>query len=153
MPKTGKRTGIPVALLGGPLLARDIEILKTVAVAGGRVVLDGTENGERVLPAPFHRRRMRQDPRGELVEAYFGTIPDVFQRPNTRFHEWLRREVPARGARGVILLRHLWCDKWHAEVQRLRESLAVPLLDLEVDGDSAPVRHRTRIQAFLEGLR
>lgn len=151
-PGTARQTGIALALLGGPLVARDLEILEAVTAAGGHVVLDGTENGERVLPAPFHPRRMCRDPLGELVEAYFKSIPDIFQRPNTRLYEWLRREIRAHGARGVVLLRHVWCDKWHAEVQRLKESLAVPLLDVDVDGDSTQVRNRTRVEAFLEGL-
>ena len=49
-------------------------------------------------------------------------------------------------------MRHLWCDKWHAEVQRLKDTLDVPLLDLDVDGGPVALRHRTRVQAFLEGL-
>lgn len=56
--------------------------------------------------------------------------------------------------RAPDLLRQLWCDKWHAEVQRLREALAgVPLLDLDLDGNGVTPRYRTRLQAFLEGLR
>ena len=151
-PQVGRRSSIPVALLGGPLIAHDLEIRDIVAAEGGHVVLDGTESGERVLPALFHRQRMRQDPLGELVEAYFGSIPDVFQRPNTRLYEWLRHGIAKRGVRGVILLRHLWCDKWHAEVQRLKDTLDVPLLDLDVDGGPVALRHRTRVQAFLEAL-
>lgn len=149
----GKRTGTPVALLGGPLVRRDRDLLDALADAGGHVVLDGTEYGERVHPAPFRRRRLRLDPLGELTSAYFGHIPDVFQRPNTGFYDWLRRKIPACGARGVILFRYLWCDKWHAEVRRLKDSLDVPLLDLDVDGTHVTARYRTRIQAFMEELK
>jgi benzoyl-CoA reductase/2-hydroxyglutaryl-CoA dehydratase subunit BcrC/BadD/HgdB len=38
------------------------------------------------------------------------------------------------------------------EVQRLRELLSVPVLDIDLNGEDAPVRFSTRIQAFIENL-
>jgi benzoyl-CoA reductase/2-hydroxyglutaryl-CoA dehydratase subunit BcrC/BadD/HgdB len=144
--------GIPLALIGGPLSARDGGLVGIIEQAGGVIALDATENGERAWPPPFDRRRLRADPFGELATAYFEGIPDVFQRPNARLHAWLAKATREAGARGVIVLRQVWCDKWHAEVARLRETLALPLLDLDLDGDDLPTRHRLRLQAFLEGL-
>jgi benzoyl-CoA reductase/2-hydroxyglutaryl-CoA dehydratase subunit BcrC/BadD/HgdB len=149
----GPSDGIPLALLGGPLLAHDHEMIRLIADCGGRVVLDATEQGVRTQPARFRPARVQRDPLGELTRAYFETIPDVFQRPNTRLYAWLLQHVAVSGVKGVVLLRQLWCDKWHAEVQRLREALAgVPLLDLDLDGNGVTPRYRTRLQAFLEGL-
>ncbi len=144
--------GVPLALAGGPLTARDLGLIGIIEQAGGAIALDATENGERTWPPPFDPRRLRKDPLGELAAAYFGGIPDVFQRPNVRLHAWLAKAIRGTGARGVIVLRQVWCDKWHAEVARLRETLALPLLDLDLDGDDLPTRHRLRLQAFLEGL-
>ena len=144
--------GIPMALLGGPLTRDDHEIYTLVAEYGGRVVLDGTEQGIRTTPARFDRRRLKDDPLGELASAYFGSIPDVFRRPNSELFNWFERELPSRGIRGVILVRQIWCDKWHAEVHRIRERLSIPLLDIDLDGEPCGGRARTRIQAFMESL-
>ena len=152
-PVESRPDGIPVALLGGALTAHDRGILELVAKLGGRVVLDGTEAGERTRPARFDRRRIQDDPLGELAEAYFGSIPEVFRRPNSMLYQWLEQAIEEREPRGVILLRQVWCDLWHGEVERLREWLDIPLLDLDLNGHDPVARSRTRVQAFLETLR
>jgi benzoyl-CoA reductase/2-hydroxyglutaryl-CoA dehydratase subunit BcrC/BadD/HgdB len=146
--------GVPLALVGGPLLEEDDAILDLVERAGGRVVLDGTEGGERTLPAPWDRRRLQTHPLGELCRAYFAHFPDPFRRPNHELYEWLGREASARGVRGIILRRYLWCDLWHAELDRLRHWSPVPILDLDVaeHGHGAMSRTSGRLEAFLETL-
>jgi benzoyl-CoA reductase/2-hydroxyglutaryl-CoA dehydratase subunit BcrC/BadD/HgdB len=145
---------VPLALVGGPLLAEDFELFELIEQAGGRVVLDGTEQGERTRPAQFDRERLAVDPFDELVHAYFDTIPDAFRRPDGLLHEWLGREIAARNVRGVILHRYVWCDNWHAEVYRLKETLSVPVLDLDNAGADGGGRARAeaRIRAFVEML-
>ncbi|MBN1346458.1 MAG: 2-hydroxyacyl-CoA dehydratase [Phycisphaerae bacterium] len=150
---TNHRTDL--ALLGGPMLGEDFAIFDVVSRAGGRIVLDGTETGERTMPAPFDPRRTRDDPMAELARAYFDAIPCVFRRPNDRLYEWIKRQVRDRGARGIIYRRHVWCDLWHAERDRLIESVGIPVLDLEGtcdDADGARTRTTGRLQAFLEVL-
>jgi benzoyl-CoA reductase/2-hydroxyglutaryl-CoA dehydratase subunit BcrC/BadD/HgdB len=143
---------VPLALLGGPLTVSDLDLFDLVERHGGCVVLDGAEDGERGLPARFDRRKLADEPLNELADAYFGSIPDVFQRPNSRLYTWIAREVAAREVRGLLLVRHVWCDLWHAEVERLREWLEIPLLDLDL-GEAAPIAIKAgRIQAFLETL-
>ena len=145
--------GIPLAFLGGPLTLRDFDLFEIVRRAGGEIVLDGTESGERTMPAPFNRRHSPgDDPFEELAACYFGSIPDVFQRPNSELYKWLACEVDSRGIRGVIMIRHVWCDKWHAEVDRLKEWLKIPLMDIDLDGEAATARNTGRIQAFIEAL-
>jgi hypothetical protein len=147
-------TGVALAVVGGPLLAGDDALFDLLEDTGARVALDGTEGGERTLPAEFDERRLAADPLEELASAYFGHITDVFQRPNHRLYAWLSREVEARGVCGVVVRRYLWCDLWHAELHRLRESSRVPVLDLDVGPheESAQSRNATRIEAFLEVL-
>jgi benzoyl-CoA reductase/2-hydroxyglutaryl-CoA dehydratase subunit BcrC/BadD/HgdB len=147
--------GIPLAILGGPLLETDCEFFALVERAGGRIVLDATEHGERTLPRPFDPSRLAADPLAELADAYFDTIPDAFQRPDTRLYEWLGRELAARQVRGIILHRYLWCDLWHAESQRLKQWSPTPVLELDVgpDDTAAPNRIQGRIEAFLEMLK
>ncbi len=148
----GNRPAIPIAFLGGDLTREDLALYAIVAECGGRVVLDGTETGTRVAPARFDRRRLAADPLRELADAYFGTIPDVFRRPNSALFEWIRRETAQHAVRGAVLIRQVWCDLWHAESARIREWLSVPMLDLDRDGEPCRARERTRIQAFVESL-
>ena len=151
----GNADGIPLAILGGPLLQTECDFFALVESAGGRIVLDATEHGRRTLPRPFDAARLAADPLQELADAYFDAIPDAFRRPNTGLYEWLARELAASRVRGIILHRYVWCDLWHAEGQRLKQWSPVPLLELDVgpDDTSAPNRMQGRIEAFLEMLR
>jgi len=145
--------GVPLAILGGPLLEKDYAIFDLIEAAGGRLVLDATEGGERTLPARFDRGRARADPLGELTRAYFGTIPDVFRRPNDELYRWLGQELASRQVHGILLHRYVWCDIWHAELARLKEWSPVPVLEIdECDDDASLGRTAGRIEAFLEML-
>jgi benzoyl-CoA reductase/2-hydroxyglutaryl-CoA dehydratase subunit BcrC/BadD/HgdB len=146
--------GIPLALVGGPVLESDYMLFDAVEAVGGRVVLDATEGGERTLPAGFDPHRMKLDPLDALVEAYFGHIPDVFRRPNTGLYDWLGRELQARAVRGILFRRYLWCDLWHAEWQTLRDWSPVPMIDFDVVqiDPSAEQRILGRLEAFCETL-
>lgn len=144
--------GIPVAVVGGPLASDALALFDFIEEAGGRVVLDGTETGERTIPAPFEPSRLESEPFDALVKAYFDGIPEVWQRPNDFLYEWLHKAVASRGPAGVILVRNVWCDLWHAEVARLRETLLLPVLDLDLNGEDALTRNRTRLAAFMEIL-
>ena len=147
--------GIPLALIGGPLLADDDSFLEMVECAGGRIVVDATEGGERTMPARVDRSHLKDDPMDELVRMYFDTIPDVFRRPNTRLYQWLGNQVSAWAVRGIILRRYPFCDLWHAELHRLRQSIDMPVLDIDVGVSDGGEESRTlgRIEAFLEMLR
>ena len=151
-------SGVPLALVGGPTPRGDGDIVDLVSRAGGRIVLDASEFGERTLPAPMDRRRAADDPLGELVDAYFGTIPDVSHRPNTRLYDWLGERLRRRPVRGILFWRYVCCDLWHAELHRLRRWSPVPVLDVDVThvdvthDDSQHARLLGRIEAFLEML-
>ena len=144
-------TGIPIALLGGPL-PESSPILDLIGKAGAYVALDGTETGERTRHALFDSGRVREDPLGALADAYF-TIPDPFRRPNDAFFEWLKRGIEQRGVCAVIVRRYVWCDNWHAETQRIRELTDLPFLSIDVgdEGDD-PARLLTRLQCLVEML-
>jgi len=144
--------GAPVALVGGPMTRADLALFDLIAQAGARVVLDATETGERTLPRSFDRQRMADDPETELADAYFH-LPHPFRRPNAPLYRYLREILVERGVRGIVFLRHLWCDIWHAELARMTEWATVPVLELELTGDG-PDRTRVanRLQAFGEML-
>ena len=150
-----EHAAVPLALVGGPLLESDGKLLEVIENAGGRIVLDATEGGERTLPAPLDPDRLQADPFEELVRVYFDAIPDVFRRPNDRLYDWLRQRIAERGVRGVIVRRHVWCDLWHAELPRLRQETSLPLLDLDTAANDrgALAAAAGRVEAFLEMLR
>jgi len=150
-----RAAGIRVALLGGPMHLDAFELFDTIEKYGGTVVLDATETGERTLPGLFYGAddALQDQPIENLAHAYFGTIPDAFRKPNMRLYGWMRDAVDERGIQGVILVRHLWCDTWHAEVARCRDELPVPVLDFDLAERDTAARRSMRIQAFLEALR
>ena len=124
-----------------------------IEAAGGRVILDGTENGERNF-CPQLAPDGHGDPFEALVTAYFNHLTDVFQRPNSRLYEWLKLRVLSRHVRGIVLWLFTGCDLWRAEAQTLRERFGLPVLLLEAD-DAAGISPRdvNRVQAFVEMLK
>ena len=149
-PSARARAGWPVAIIGGPLRGDDLTLLELVEQRGGRVVLDGTEGGERSLVGPFDHREMNLDALGELACAYF-SIPDPFRRPNTQLYDWLAHHIATRAPRGIIVIRRVWCDLWHAEVNRIAKAFGLPVVDLDLDGSPGELeRCRTRIESLLE---
>jgi len=155
--------GIPLALVGGPLQANHFELFDVIEAVGGRVALDATAYGERTLPRPFDRRRLPEEPFGELADAYFGHLPDAFRRPNNVLYAWLKEAMQRRGIRGILFWHYTWCDTWHAEIERMREWAAsldtpgshqkgVPLLAIDASNTSIDARTRSRVQAFVEVL-
>lgn len=146
-------SGVLLALLGGPVPADSFEIYDFIEAAGGYIALDATETGERTMPAPFNRRLLNEDPISALADSYFGTIPDVFRRPNSGLFSWLKVKLVERGIRGIVLRRYLWCDKWNAEAYRLKEWSGMPLIHIDVNGEGTDtVRNSSRLQSFLETL-
>ena len=147
---------VPLAVVGGPLMETDgqFPFFELVARAGGCVVLDATEGGQRTLPRPFDRGRVASDPFGELADAYFDGIPDAFRGPTRRSMSGSAGRWPPAAHAGVILRRYLWCDLWHAECQRLKQWSPVPVLEIDIgpDNDAAPNRVQGRLEAFLETL-
>jgi benzoyl-CoA reductase/2-hydroxyglutaryl-CoA dehydratase subunit BcrC/BadD/HgdB len=147
-----KTSGIPVMIIGGPLMKDDYGLFDIIETLGGRVELDGTETGERGICPPFDEERIHNDPITELAEAYFLGIQDPSRRPNTRFYNWLEDEIKTRDIRAIILRRYLWCDLWHSELYRIKQVTGLPVLEIDVDGEEEPLPERTkqRISAFME---
>jgi benzoyl-CoA reductase/2-hydroxyglutaryl-CoA dehydratase subunit BcrC/BadD/HgdB len=146
--------GVPVAVVGGPLMLDDERLFSLLAEMGARVVLDGTDTGPRSLPAAFDRRGLADDPLLALADAYFGSIPMIYRRPNYMLFRWLGERLPRCGAKGIVLKRFLWCDLWHAEEQRIREWSGLPVIAIDAAGDDlASPRTTQRLEAFVEMLR
>ena len=146
--------GVPLAILGGPLMRQDFDIYDIVAQAGGHIALDAAETGQRGMCAPFDRRGLRDKPLLELAGAYFCGIQDASRRPNSGLYKWLKCRLADTEARGIIFHRYLWCDMWHAELQRLKDWTDLPVLDIDTAGNNQTAKQRTtnRIRAFLETL-
>ena len=145
--------GVPVALVGGPMVPQHFQLFDIIESAGGRVVLDGTSSGERSMPPPLDRCKLRQDPFETLVDSYFHGIPDAYRRPNHELYEWLACRIRERAVRGVIHRSYAWCDTWRAEAQRMKEWADVPVLAITTGVDREIGGHTvSRIEAFMEML-
>ncbi|MGO8836038.1 MAG: 2-hydroxyacyl-CoA dehydratase [Limisphaerales bacterium] len=144
---------IPLALVGGPFLAPHWKLFDEIEAAGGRVVLNSTETGERSLSPAFEFEAGTNPSFDKLVHGYCDNIVDVFQRPNTRLYSWLKPRLASRHVCGIVLWHFTGCDLWRAEAQTLRETFSLPVLLLEAGGEpgNAP-RELTRLQAFVETL-
>ncbi len=143
---------IPLALVGGPLPQSQMPLLDAIEKAGGRVVLNATEAGERSLWATSLTESPGDDAFDVLVNRWLAHCVDVFQRPNSRLYDWLRPRLTERHARGILLWHYVNCDLWRAEAQPLREAFGLPVLLLDAD-EAALQRNVGRIEAFLESLR
>lgn len=150
-PFTTSRPGaIPVALVGGPVPQSEWDLFDTIEDAGGRVALNGTENGERALESVPEFKEAGID---WLIDSYAARCIDIFQRPNRRFYEWLGRKITARRIKAILLWSHVNCDLWRAEVQNLKEAFHLPVLAVETNETRADAaRAKTRIEAFMESL-
>ena len=146
--------GIPLAIIGSPILKQNFELLEITEQLGGRIVLNATENAERGLCPPFNQRNLKENPLLELADTYFNGIYDAFKRPNTELYKWLKKMFAEREIHGIIFHRNIWCDTWHAELHRLKKWSQLPVLDIEStgDSDSANQGNINRIRAFLEML-
>jgi benzoyl-CoA reductase/2-hydroxyglutaryl-CoA dehydratase subunit BcrC/BadD/HgdB len=135
-------------------MQRDRVLFDIVEECGGQIVLDATETGQRGWCGPFDRRRLVEDPLLELAQAYFH-LPDPSRRPNSGLYEWLRDNLARSDARGLVLHHYVWCDKWHAEFERIKEWIKLPMLrlDSEGQGEMDSLRVRNRVHAFVETLR
>lgn len=147
---TGEAAGgpfIPLALAGAHPMAEDGLWMGLFEKRAARIVTDLT------LPEdPRFDRRSACDPFEELADGCFDAIEEIFQRPNSRFYRRLDRGLQRAPVKGLVIRRYLWCDLWHAEIERLRQWAPVPVLDLEISGRVESDRHRlsTRIQSFME---
>jgi benzoyl-CoA reductase/2-hydroxyglutaryl-CoA dehydratase subunit BcrC/BadD/HgdB len=151
---SGHAHGTPVVITGGPLMKDHLGLYDMIEKCGGMVCFDATENGELLLPAPYDRRVVREEPFMEMASAFFGSIPGVFQRPNSRLYTLLKQHIDTGAPAGILLVRYVWCDLWHAEVQRIRDWFSLPLLEIELSDETPGIdaRTRNRIQAFLETI-
>jgi benzoyl-CoA reductase/2-hydroxyglutaryl-CoA dehydratase subunit BcrC/BadD/HgdB len=150
-PADATTQGVRLALVGGPLLPSHWPLFNAIAAAGGCVVLNATEPGERCLLPPLPKLTTGREPLIALADHYFDHAVDVFHRPNSRLYDWLRPRLAERQARGIVLWHYVGCDLWRAEAQPLREAFGLPVLLLEADGAALP-RNTGRIEAFLESL-
>ena len=146
--------GTALALVGGPLLRSQLDLFDAIESAGGRVVLNAAEPGERCLLPPLPVLLPGQPPLAALAGHYFDHSVDVFHRPNSRLYAWLGTRLGERGARGIVLWVHVGCDLWRAEAASLREAFGLPVLVLdEHEARGVGQRDLTRLCAFVESLR
>jgi benzoyl-CoA reductase/2-hydroxyglutaryl-CoA dehydratase subunit BcrC/BadD/HgdB len=123
---------IRIALTGGPLTNNHLQLFDVFEKNNISVLLNCTENGEWSLGEKFRKKPLLDNPFMELADSYFA-IPEIFRRPNNKFYSRLKKEVAEYNIQGLIINRYPWCDLWLAEVERIKNCLNIPVLDLEMD--------------------
>lgn len=152
-PHSRNGKALRVALLGSVVPRYQWWLYDVIEQQCGRVALDATDYGERGLPEPYDLRLMEDDP-FEAMASVYCRLTHIRQRPNDRLYAWLAEQLLQRDVRGVILRRSLWCDLWHGEVARIKATLPLPVLDLDLEVDATTrERAKGRIAAFMEVLR
>lgn len=138
-------------LLTGSIVAEADRMLIEIVEEKADIVADTICTGSRWFWGEISEKG---EPFAELARFYFTRSPCACRRPNTALFDHIRRLVRERRVQGIINKSLLYCDAYRFEVQRLREDVGLPVLD--VDGDYSVENRqqlRTRIEAFLEMLR
>ena len=100
----------------------------------------------------FSRIPMQKDPLTELANSYF-RLPAIWKRPNDIFYQRLTDEIRKNDIDGIILLRYIFCDLWHSTGYELKKRLAIPILEIDLDGNAElSASAVSRVQAFSEML-
>lgn len=149
-PEPGRRTLIPLGLVGGPLINQAVGLFDLLESHGAQILFNGTEGGWDLVPARQDRRVLRDDPFEAMAAANLAQ-PGIFQRPNSQWYRDLADRIVRHGLKGIVYWQHPWCDLWHGEVQRLRAWSLVPVLHLTAGDDGHLDAHAIgRLEAFLE---
>ncbi len=140
----------PRLLLAGSILTDQERDFLELIEAQADIVADVICTGVRFFAGSI---KLNHDPLQNITDFYFNRIPCACRRPNDLLYSQLRQLITGRAVQGIIYKTLLYCDSWRFEAKFLRQTLKLPLL--EIDGDySATNREqlRTRIEAFIEML-
>jgi benzoyl-CoA reductase/2-hydroxyglutaryl-CoA dehydratase subunit BcrC/BadD/HgdB len=146
-------SGVRIGIIGGPLLPDQFPLLDAIEAAGGRMVLNATEPGERCL-IPLFPRTSGVPALERLANHYFDHALDVFHRPDTRLARWLGDQIRGRCICGIVVWCQVGCDLWRAQATAFRDQFQVPTLMLDAaDRHAISPREVNRVGAFVESLR
>lgn len=147
-----KKRGKRIALMGGPDIGSDSDLINILGENCANITLDATEQGEITKPN-IDFENLEKDPVVEIANSHFKEMPDIAKRPNTQFYKKTAEIIKKRKVEGIIVRLYPWCDLWHAEVQRIKEYFGLPLLQITADVNvefEKDKRLQTRLKAFLE---
>jgi benzoyl-CoA reductase/2-hydroxyglutaryl-CoA dehydratase subunit BcrC/BadD/HgdB len=152
-PVPRRPTGIPALLAGSPITPAEWGWLDELEELGLSVVADATCTGDRAVDFTVEAPA-DEDPIESLARGYFRRPPCPFVRPNDAFYDYAADLARRRGARAVVWRSLRGCDIHALERPRAERLLGLPLLALDTScGEAGSLRVRTRVEAFIEGLR
>lgn len=139
---------IRIAVIGEATPHSILTALRSAAARFDASVLDLTENT--VVPRTVTGLSLCADPFDHLACAYF-ELPAIWKRPNEYFYQNLARNAHDHRVSGVIVLRHSFCDLWRTAKPEITRQLALPVLELDLDGGSTLSQWAlSRLEAFME---
>ena len=145
-----------ILLTGSTLALGDGKILELIEEAGGVVVIE--EFAEGIRPY-WEDVTLDGDPMAALADAYFmRRVPPAWFRPGRERLEFLIRLAKDFNVAGVIWYQLMYRESYKLESfyfpNMLRKETGLSMLTLESDYEAAESGGlRTRIEAFIEGIR
>ncbi|MEO0005460.1 MAG: 2-hydroxyacyl-CoA dehydratase family protein [candidate division WOR-3 bacterium] len=150
-PTSTSNYSAPRVLLAGSILAEEERDLIELIEEGADIVADVVCTGARFFAGSVE---LQGNPFHSLAHFYFNRIPCAYRRPNNLLYDKLKQLILERAVQGIIYKTLLYCDPWRFEAKFLRQTLGLPVL--EIDGDYSQTNReqlRTRIEAFVEMLK
>lgn len=143
----GTEKGPRLAIIGSII---DDSILETIVLEGGRIVFDGSCQGDMA----FRETEFTScDPFDQLYQRYALENICPHRRPIEPLLEYLTLRISEMKVDGVILASLMHCHPWGLSAKIIQERLGKPFLHLEEEsGEMVSARTSTRIAAFIEML-
>jgi len=150
--QSNSHAATPVCLLGSHLPVPIDEFEKLLAEKGGFIAVNGMEDGPAFTPdlSQLEQSDSLEALVASIGEIFFSSIKDAFARPNSSFYRWLSVQMKREAAKGIIIARNCWCDKWAIEAVRLREWSKLPILEIEFTSAELSLSAVSRLDAFME---
>ncbi len=156
--RAGRADAPRVVLAGAPLIYPNFKLLDIIHQVGAVVVADSSCSATQCFYQHLGPRdwSMKEMIKALAEKSLLPCMCPCFDGPEDRLDR-LRELVRASGAEGVIFHQLRTCPLFAAESELLRRELephALPFLVVNTDYAAGDIEYlRTRIEAFLEGLR
>lgn len=141
----------PRVILAGSIITEEERNLIALIEEQADIVADVVCTGVRFFAGNIE---LNENPFQSLASFYFNRIPCSYRRPNDLLYDKMKQLIFGRAVQGVIYKTLLYCDPWRFEANFLRQTLRLPVL--EIEGDYSLTNReqlRTRIEAFMEVLK
>jgi benzoyl-CoA reductase/2-hydroxyglutaryl-CoA dehydratase subunit BcrC/BadD/HgdB len=144
-----------IIFAGSPFMQDAVKISDIIEVNGFGVLnltCAGLDQFNAIVGSKYPIRNGRNVV-AKFAKACFDAPPCIRTRPNHEVHRRIGEWIKDIGASGMIYRTFKFCDLWSVERIRFRNSIGIPMLSLDSDGQGQINEAiRTRVDAFLETI-